>query len=465
MDELWMWTAIETAERVRAGDVSAVEVTIAQLARIDAMAPLNAVTRRNDEQALRDAATVDAALARGERLGPLAGVGFTVKDSVDVTGQSTPNGVATLNQRLATSDSPAIASLRSAGAIVIGRTNAPEFSWRWHTDNPLFGATKNPWRGDLTPGGSSGGAAAALASGVGAIAHGSDAGGSLRWPAAACGVSTIRPTQHRVPSHNSTSDAERSPAIDLMAVHGPMARNVADLRVALEVMAQPSWRDPVQVTAPFGFGQPRIGRAAVAVGLDRSPSVAKTMAAAAARLVDAGWTTVEVEPPSLVECAHLWARMLNTDFDQNLRVRMNELGSPQLLLMLEVLHAYGPSLTLADYLGAYSRRLAILREWQRLLIDEVDVLILPICREPTWRVGDDEHRSRLEELVIANEPLTAINFLGLPAASQPVYVVDGVPSSVQLVAARFNEASALAAAEAIEQRGAVDYRQLWAGLR
>jgi amidase len=461
-DQPWMWSALNTAAKVRRGDVSAVEVITSQLARLDSVnGNVNAVTRRNDESALAAAANLDDERALGREIGPLAGVALTIKDSADVAGQSTPNGVAAMNARLATADAPAVAHLRAAGAIVIGRTNAPEFSWRWHTDNPLFGPTINPWDPLLTPGGSSGGAAAALAVGIGALAHGSDAGGSLRWPAACCGVSTIRPTQNRVASHNTTSDGERSPALDLMAVHGPMARSVADVRMMLEVMAQPSWRDPSQVPVPFNFERARTGRVLVAVGISTDPVVEATVREAVLRLTDAGWSVQEIEPPFLVEAAQLWARMLNTDFDHTTRARMVELGSPTLRQMLEVLQDYSGGAGIDSYVAGFGRRLSILREWQRLLIEEADVLLMPVTRGLTWRAGADEDRASLEQIVVSQEPLTSINFLGLPSAAQPVHVVDGMPISVQLVAARFNEASALAAAEAIESRGRIGYQTLW----
>ncbi len=461
-DEPWMWSALETAAKTRRGEISAREVIASQLARLDSVnGELNAVTRRNDEAALAAADALDNARARGHDLGPLAGVGITIKDSADVAGQSTPNGVAAMNTRLATADAPAVAHLRAAGAIVIGRTNAPEFSWRWHTDNPLFGATMNPWNPTFTPGGSSGGAAAAVAAGIGALAHGSDAGGSLRWPAACCGVSTIRPTQHRVASHNTTADGERSPALDLMAVHGPIARSVADVRTMLEVMAQPSWRDPSQVPIPFNFDRARTGRVLVATGISSDPRVTATVHEAVTRLADSGWSVREIEPPFLVEAAQLWARMLNTDFDHTTRARMVELASPTLRQMLEVLQEYSGGVGIEGYIAGFARRSSILREWQRLLTDEADVLLMPVTRGVTWAAGSDEHRASLEKIVVEQEPLTAINFLGLPSAAQPVHVVDGMPMSVQLVAARFNEASTLAAAEVIESHGRIDYQTLW----
>lgn len=453
-DAPWRWSAVETVNRVRSGEVTAQEVTWSHLRRMDDVNPrLNAVTRRDDEAALAAARAVDARARDGLSLGPLAGVPVTIKDSVDVAGQSSPNGVHALDDRLATTDAPLVAHLRAAGAIVIGRTNAPEFSWRWHTDNPLFGPTRNPWDDARTPGGSSGGGAAAVAAGIGSIAQGSDAGGSLRWPAACCGVAAIRPTQHRVAMQNSTSEAERSPAIDMMAVAGPMARTVADLDVALRTMAQPTWRDPAHVLAPFSpvRATRRVGLVADEMGGD--PAVATAQREAAARLADAGWHVREVAVPGLVEAAGLWAVLLNTDFHATTRARFIELGSDGLRLMLDVLDSIGPAVDLAGYIALLARRATLVRAWQRLLWEDVDVVLLPVCREQTWLAADDvSSRARLEELYRANEPLVAINFLGLPAVAVPVGSSRGMPMSVQIVAARFEEGTALAAAAAIESR-------------
>lgn len=211
-DALWKLGAGETAARIAGGDVSALDVIDAHLGRMDAVNPaLNAITRPLHEEARAAAKQADTAVARGDALGPLHGVPVTIKDNVDIAGQSSPNGLPALKDMVAEANSPVVDNLLKAGAIVIGRTNAPEFSLRWHTDNPLFGATVNPWKADWTPGGSSGGASASLAAGVGCLAHGNDLGGSVRYPAYCTGLATIRPTQGRIPAFNPTAKEERPP--------------------------------------------------------------------------------------------------------------------------------------------------------------------------------------------------------------------------------------------------------------
>jgi hypothetical protein len=193
MTDLSTLTASDVAALIARREVSAREVTTATLSRIDAQNPsLNAIVQHMSDEALATADAIDAALRRGEAPGPLAGVPITIKVNVDQTGHATTNGLVTQKDMIAAEDSPVIANLRRAGAVIVGRTNTPAFSLRWFTRNGLHGATKNPHDAGLTPGGSSGGAGSAVATGMGAIAHGTDIAGSVRYPAYACGVHGLR---------------------------------------------------------------------------------------------------------------------------------------------------------------------------------------------------------------------------------------------------------------------------------
>src|SRR3954471_19434277 len=210
--EIWQWSAVETAAAIRSRKVSAEDVTRAHIGRMAAAnAALNAVVVDLSEQALETARACDRAQASGAELGTLHGVPVTIKINVDVEGQANSNGVVGLANNIAPGDAPIVANFRKAGAVILGMTNTPEFSLRAFTDNPLHGQTLNPWDPAITCGGSSGGAAASIAAGIGAIAHGNDVGGSLRWPAHCCGVSTIKPTLGRVPAYNASAPDERPP--------------------------------------------------------------------------------------------------------------------------------------------------------------------------------------------------------------------------------------------------------------
>jgi amidase len=182
--ETWRWDAADIARAIRLGALSAREATEAALARLAAANPaINAVVDPLPDLALAAADAADAARARGDALGPLHGVPITVKVNADMEGRATTNGVVAFRDAIAPADSAVVGNLKRAGAVVIGRTNTPAFSWRWFTDNDLHGRTLNPWSAGHTPGGSSGGAAAAVAAGIGAVAHGNDIGGSVRYPA------------------------------------------------------------------------------------------------------------------------------------------------------------------------------------------------------------------------------------------------------------------------------------------
>jgi amidase len=190
-ENIWRWSASETAAAIRAGRITCSQAVEAAIDRLRAVnGRVNAVTLDLSEPALAAARRADEMAKSGVALGPLHGVPVTIKENVDQTGLPNPNGIPDFEKTIAPDNSPVVANLMKAGAIVVGRTNTPEFSLRWFTDNPLRGLTHNPWKEGVTPGGSSGGAAAAVALGIGDIAHGNDLGGSLRYPAYACGVAT-----------------------------------------------------------------------------------------------------------------------------------------------------------------------------------------------------------------------------------------------------------------------------------
>ena len=255
-DELWRWDAVALAEGIRTRKISSREAVTACVGRMRAVNPaLNAVTCDLSAQALSAADLADAALARGDALGPLHGVPVTIKENVDQQGCATVNGVAAYKDVIATSDHPVVANWKKAGAVIIGRTNTPAFSLRWFTDNDLHGRTLNPFDPSVTPGGSSGGAAAAVAMGMGPIAHGTDYGGSIRHPAWACGVVGLRTTPGRVPSYKASAP-NRVITNQMMSVQGPLTRNVRDARLALQVMSQGSPLDPQWTPAPLDHAAP-----------------------------------------------------------------------------------------------------------------------------------------------------------------------------------------------------------------
>jgi membrane protease YdiL (CAAX protease family) len=300
---------------MRTGQASCREVVDAHLRRIEAVnSALNAVVLVLDEQALQAATAADRAVATGDALPALHGVPFTVKESIDLVGTPTTVGLQALAEAYPQRDAPAVERLRAAGAIPIGRTNCPGLAVRWHTDNELHGATRNPWDRELTPGASSGGEAAAIASGMSPLGLGSDGLGSLRWPAQCCGVTTLKPTLGRIPHANADAGPGEPIGPQITAVQGPMARHVADLRVALEVLAAPTWRDPWPVPAPLRGPAPT-APIRVAVVLDpgghgTAPHVRDGVRIVADTLAAAGYVCDEAEPPSIDLAARTLLGML-----------------------------------------------------------------------------------------------------------------------------------------------------------
>src|SRR5215471_20057969 len=251
MSDLWRLSAAELARLVISKKVSAREAATAALARLDAVNPgINAVIDYRPEGVLEQAVEADGRIARGEQVGALAGVPVTVKVNIDQAGFATTNGLKLQRHVIAETNSPVVDNLRKAGAVIIGRTNCPAFSYRWFTTNLVHGDTKNPRDPSLTPGGSSGGAGAAVAAGIGHIAHGTDIAGSIRYPAYACGVHGLRPTVGRVAAFNAALP-ERPIGPQITAVSGPLARTIGDLRIALAAMAGKDFRDPWWVPAPL----------------------------------------------------------------------------------------------------------------------------------------------------------------------------------------------------------------------
>src|SRR3954467_7701664 len=237
MQDLWRLSAENIAGLIRSKKISAKDAATAALARLDAVNPkINAVVDHRPDDVLAQADAIDATLARDGDAGLLAGVPVTVKVNIDQQGYATTNGLKLQRDVIAATNSPVIDNLRKAGAVILGRTNCPAFSYRWFTTNLIHGNTKNPRDPGITPGDSSGGAGAAVAAGIGHIAHGTDIAGSIRYPAYACGVHGLRPTVGRVAGFNAAVP-ERTIGAQISAVSGPLARTIGDLRIALRAMS------------------------------------------------------------------------------------------------------------------------------------------------------------------------------------------------------------------------------------
>jgi len=465
---IWQWSAVETAKAVKAGHVSAEEVVTAHVERLrTANPPINAVVVDLTAQALEAARTADRRQAEGGELGSLHGVPITIKINVDVEGQANSNGVAAFRDNIAPADSAVVANLRGAGAIIIGLTNTPEFSLRAFTDNPLHGLTLNPWDKAVTCGGSSGGAAASVVSGIGAIAHGNDIGGSLRGPASWNGLATIKATQGRVPAFNPSAPVERPPMAQLMSCQGPLAREVADVRLALEAMSRRDVRDPWWVPAPLlpaGTGGPvKVAVARIPSDLNSDGEVLALIDRAAGHLSDAGYEVSEVDTPDVSVALKLWADLIATEIATLQAPQMREVASPDFLRALDGLLRMATILDGEAYMRAIAHRSRVLREWLAFL-ERYPLILAPVSVKRTPGVNADlAHDHAVGEILGQDMRFTAaISVLGLPAAVTPAGLIDGHPMGVQLIASRYREDLCLDAAAAIEARVGVLAKQLWA---
>ena len=304
--------------------------------------------------------------------GPLAGVPVTVKVNIDQDGFATTNGLKLQRDAIAKSNSPVIDNLRKAGAVILGRTNCPAFSYRWFTTNLMHGDTKNPRDPGITPGGSSGGAGAAVAAGIGHIAHGTDIAGSIRYPAYACGVHGLRPTMGRIAAFNAALP-ERPIGPQISAVSGPLARTIGDIRIALAAMSGKDARDPWWVPAPLeGPAMPkRVAMCLNPDGLDPVPEVRAAVADAGKRLERAGWIVEEIaNTPPLREAADLQTKLwLGDGYEAQLETAERE-GDPGALACLRGNKAKVFPFEPAP--KALTRRATLTREWL--------VFLREICR-------------------------------------------------------------------------------------
>lgn len=452
--ELWGLGASELAAAIRDRRISSREAVQAHLDRIAAVNPrVNAVTAVLAEQALPEADAADRRLAAGEPVGVLHGVPLTVKANVDLAGSPTTYGVPAMASALPPLDAPHVAHLRAAGAIPIARTNLPDFALRWHSDNALHGATRNPWDASRTPGGSSGGEGAALATGMTPLGVGNDLGGSLRWPAQCNGICSLKPTLGRIPQASAIEPMTDPPvSIQLMAVQGPMARRVADLGLALEVMSRPSARDPWHVPAPLaGAPVPDPVRVAVVVdpaGQGTSPQVAGGVRRAAEVLAAAGYAVEEVEPPQVALAAETWTNMLAADIRVMWQL-MSPLVSDDANRFMDAFLAMAPELDFGTYLQTYMAREALGRAWGEFQ-EAHPLIVAPVATEPPFPVGADLTDAGIRAIAASMRMVVAVNLLGLPAVAVPTGVDQGLPQAVQVIGPRFREDLCLAAAGAIE---------------
>jgi amidase len=454
--ELWQLSATGLARAIRTRRVSSREVIEAHLRRIQTINPaVNAITLVLGDAAIDAATTADETTARGDELPSLHGVPFTVKGNLDLAGTPTTQGARALAEAYPERNAPTVDRLRAAGAIPIGRTNLPTFAVRWHCDSELHGATVNPWNPTRTPGASSGGEAVALATGMSPLGLGSDGLGSLRWPAQCCGICALKPTLGRLPHAGSLGPSDPPLGVQLTSVVGPMARRIADLRAAFEVLSGPSWRDPWSVPAPLlGPGSSGPRRVALVLdpgGLGIAPQVQRGLRRAAGALADGGYEVDELEPPSIALAASTLLDLLNTpEIRAGWQLIAAAMPAPTTRFMRSFYDVAG-EVDPATAMQSFMVRATLLRAWSGF--QETHPLILaPIGTNPPFEAGADLTTSEVASIIHDLRMAMAVNTLGLPAVALPVGIDDGLPQAVQLIGPRYREDLCLDAAETVEDR-------------
>lgn len=464
MTPLWQLSATDQAAGIRGEKFSVTALVESVLARVALKNPeLNAIVDPLVEQAQIAAAKADAAVKSGEQLGSLHGVPVTIKVNVDTKGRPTTNGMEVFKDVIAPDNSPIVQNLLNAGAIIIGRTNTPEMSMRLTTDNPLYGLTRNPWNLSMSPGGSSGGAAASAAAGFGAIHHGNDIAGSLRYPATACGLSTIKPGLGRVPAYLPSAKAERGMLAQLMSVQGVVCREVKDVRLATQVLMRHDPRDPWHVPMPFsqgGSALPKIGYTRKAHGYPMHDGIVANLDRAASILEAAGYQVEEIETPSMAEAAKAWLQVTNFEMKRTLEPVFKKYGSEIINQIFEGYYQLEDMVDAEGYLLGIAERTRMVREWNLLLAD-YPLLLTPYLMRPGYPSDYDETFEGVEDLFRCSIYSYGINYIGMPAGNVPVDMVDDMPSGVQLIGQKWREDLILDAMEVIENATGVMTRKLW----
>jgi len=460
MSELNFLSAVSMAEQVRQKEISPVELVDAHLERIANLNPrLNAFVQVDDVRARREAQALEAAAVCGDFKGPLHGVPISIKSSLEVAGLRCESGTKLRVGHVAAKDAVLVSRLKAAGAIVLGVTNTAELLMAWETDNVLYGRTNNPWDLARTPGGSSGGEAAAIASGCSAGGVGSDGGGSIRVPAHFSGICGLKPTPGRIPStgHFPVSAGPFA----LLGVVGPMARTVGDLLTLFEVMAGPDDGDPLSAPVPLRKIQ-REELKQIRVGYfeddGRTPVTPETRVAvqtAAEGLVRAGLQVVPFRPEGLEQARDLWWKLFGTAGGMILGPLTKGHESELSPILKEFLNWVAAEPPHTGHTLLYTWLLRDELRNQLLAQTQVfPILLCPAAAIPAFRHGERVWKveGKTVKYLDAWSYIEWFNLLGNPGAVVPVgQSTDGLPIGVQIVGRPWEEELVLAVAAEVER--------------
>jgi len=469
--DIWRLTAQDLAKATTRGDITAEEATKASIDRMREVNPaLNAVVVDLSEQALERARQLDIDRADGRNSGSLHGLPLTIKINVDQAGYPTSNGIPALQNEIAQADAPVVRNLQNAGAVVIGRTNTPEFSFRADTDNPLHGRTHNPWGKHISAGGSSGGAASAVMAGIGALGHGNDIGGSLRFPASANGAVTVKPGLGRVPAWNPSQKTERGILAQSMSVQGLLTRSAKDLELAMPALIMGDPHDPFHVPLPYRMAPKstnlRVAFCKETPGFETHPEVYKALDKAAEALRDAGYDVQEVHLPFLQETGEIAYRALMGEVAELMGPDIRATGSDVIQAIFAEYYCQFQPFEGTKLLQMMAKRTYFAREWS-LFMQEYPLVLSPFLPQPFFAPGrDEEGPAGVREVLGSALWSYSINFIGLPAGNIPTTLSElkeGIqPINVQIIGQRWREDAIVDAMISIEDRVGTMAQHLWA---
>ena len=442
MEELWKLDAFEISKLFKKKEVSAVEICRQTINHIQNTNPkINAIVVDTFEEAKKTAQLLDKKISNNEKLGELAGVPVTVKVNTDQVGFASTNGLRIQKDLIAKQDSPVIKNLKKSDSLIVGRTNTPAFSIHWFTRNSLHGHTFNPHNKNITPGGSSGGAAAATAAGMGAIGHGTDIAGSIRYPAYACGIHGLRPSLGRVPMINYTTP-DRHIGGQIMAVSGPLARSIKDIEIGLKAMSQESFDDPWWTPIPLTFEMPikKIALITEIKGLNIDPLIKEQLKKVAKFLEQSGWIIEEPEAPDFSEAAKFQAALWLGEFRRTGGEAIKKENDPDANFIYDQMSRRCPDTSLDNFMDALQQRAKISRDWNRFF-DKYPLMLCPITGDvPFPDLKDLESSSSFDLVFDSMLPQIAPPYLGLPGLSFATEKTkSNIPLGVQFISRKYRE--------------------------
>lgn len=441
--------AIEIARLIADGEISCVEVSRAHLDRIQAVNPaLNAVVTLAEERTLSEASDADKAVAAGSPLGPLHGVPITLKDSFDTAGIRSTASTEGRRNYVPEKDATAVARLRAAGAIVLGKTNTPEITIGAATESPLFGRTSNPYDLGYTPSGSSGGAATILAAGGSALEMGSDTGGSIREPAHVCGVVGLKPTVGLVPRSGHAFPPGMG-SIDFITQVGPMARYVDDVALALDLVRGVDWLDtatvPVPIETPADISALKVAVHTHNGLVGVQAEMAQTVRSAADALTSQGVTVREDVPAAIAEFGNLYERMRNADGGWGVQRVLSRWGTETPGEALAQRLSEGALVPTKDYVDI----LIEVDDYKTAMsgfMRDYDAILCPPSANPPMRHGAGSKTCYDEWTFLSGFNLTGWPALVLRAGSTAA----GLPLGVQIVGRPFADKTVIELARIVE---------------